>query len=81
MFLLSCENDIKKVQDLGKRRMGVEEGTNIESIFSNGGNLRADLKAPLMLRYLLDTPKVEFPKTLHVDFYDKIGRASCRERV
>ena len=70
MLLFSCENDIKKVQDFGKRKMGVEEGKNIESIFSQGGNLRADLKAPLMLRYLLDSPRVEFPNSVHVDFYD-----------
>lgn len=66
------------MQDLGKRRMGVEEGTNIESIFSNGGNLRADLKAPLMLRYLMDTPKVEFPKSLHVDFYDSAAHVESQ---
>ncbi len=72
-LFFSCENDIKKVQDLGKRRTGVEEGKNIESIFSQGGNLKADLKAPLMLRYLLDTPRVEFPNTLHVDFYDSVA--------
>lgn len=78
MLFFSCENDIKKVQDLGKRRTGVEEGKNIESVFSNGGNLKADLKAPLMLRYLLDTPRVEFPNSLHVDFYDSAAHVESQ---
>lgn len=70
MMIISCENDIKQVQALGKKKDGVEEGKNIESLLSTGGKLKADLKAPFMLRYLFDTPRVEFPNTLHVDFYD-----------
>jgi LPS export ABC transporter protein LptC len=69
-FVTSCENEIKTVQDLGKRTLGVEEAKNIESYMSQAGKMRAKLSAPLMLRYLLDTPKVEFTKTMHVDFFD-----------
>ena len=69
-LLSSCENDIKTVQNLGKKRLGVEEGKSIESILSTGGRLKANLKAPFMLRYLFDTPRVEFPNSLHVDFFD-----------
>jgi LPS export ABC transporter protein LptC len=69
-FVMGCENEIKTVQDLGKRTLGVEEGKNIESYMSQSGKMRAKLRAPFMLRYLLDTPKVEFPRTMHVDFYD-----------
>ena len=32
--------------------------------------MKAKLIAPLMLRYESDTIYVEFPKSLHVDFYD-----------
>lgn len=71
-FVCACENDIKKVQDLGKKKLGVEEGKNIESFLSQGGKMRAKLTAPFMLRYQMDTVKVEFPKTLHVDFYDSV---------
>jgi len=69
-LVAACENDIKKVQDLGKRRDGIEEGKNIEMIYSTAGKLKANLKAPFMLRFLQDTPRVEFTKTVHVDFYD-----------
>lgn len=69
-FVVSCENKIETVRELGKKKLGVEEGINIESYMSQSGKMKAKLTAPLMLRYLLDTPKVEFPKTMHVDFYD-----------
>jgi len=71
-FMCSCENNIKTVQDLGKKSPGVEEGKNIESFLSQAGKMKAKLLSPLMLRYLLDTPRVEFPTKLHVDFYDSL---------
>ncbi len=70
--MCSCENNLKAVQDLGKSKPGVEEGKNIESFLSQSGKMKAKLVSPLMLRYLLDTPRVEFPNKLHVDFYDSL---------
>jgi LPS export ABC transporter protein LptC len=72
VLILSCENDIKMVKALGDHKVGVEEGKNIESIMTNGGKTTAKLTAPLMLRYQTDVSKVEFPKSLHVDFYDSL---------
>lgn len=69
-FLLACENEIATVQNLGKKTLGVEEAYTIESYMSQNGKVKAKLTAPLMLRYLFDTPRVEFTKTMHVDFYD-----------
>jgi len=69
-FVLGCENDMAKVKALTEKKLGIEEGTNIESYLSQNGKVRAKLLAPKMVRYQLDTPKVEFPKSLHVDFYD-----------
>jgi LPS export ABC transporter protein LptC len=69
-LFISCENDIREIRALGERRTGIEEAKNIETIFTQGGNLRAKLNAPLMLRYQLDTPKTEFPNSLKVVFYD-----------
>jgi LPS export ABC transporter protein LptC len=69
-FVCSCENNIKQVQALGKKTPGVEEGINIESYLSQAGRMSAKLTAPRMLRYLLDTPRVEFTNRMHVDFYD-----------
>ncbi|MCW3106251.1 MAG: lptC [Segetibacter sp.] len=69
-FVWSCENDIGVVQKLNQKSISVEVGKQIESYLSEGGKIKAKLMAPLMLRYQQDTPKVEFPKTLHVDFYN-----------
>lgn len=70
IFFSGCENDIKDVEKFSKKEISVEEGKQIESFLSNGGVLKAKLKAPVFLRYQTQVPKVEFPKTLHVDFYD-----------
>jgi LPS export ABC transporter protein LptC len=66
----SCENDIKKVDSLLQKKTGVEEARQIESFFSEGGRVKAKLTSPLMRRYMIDSSYMEFPQTLHVDFYD-----------
>ncbi|WP_153800238.1 LPS export ABC transporter periplasmic protein LptC [Foetidibacter luteolus] len=69
LFLCACENDIKDVHALGKKKPGIDEVYNMVSYLSEVGRVKAKLTAPLMLRYQ-DTPRFTFPKTLHVDFYD-----------
>ena len=69
-LLLSCENDIDVVKNLGKSKPGVEEGKRIVTFWSTGGKVKAKLTSPLMYRYLNDSPRVEFPHTVHVDFFD-----------
>src|SRR5689334_14359384 len=69
-MLSSCENDPKVVDDLYKKQIAIEEGKNIESYMSQQGKVKAKLTAPYMLRYQADSPYIEFPRTLHVDFYD-----------
>jgi LPS export ABC transporter protein LptC len=69
-FIISCENDINKVRELNKKAVGIEEGKEIESYLSQDGKVKAKLNAPIMLRYLYDTPKVVFPKNLLVDFFN-----------
>jgi hypothetical protein len=69
-FVYGCENDPKVIDDLTKKVIMVEEAKNIESFLSQEGMMKAKLTAPLMLRVLSDTIYVEFPNTLHVDFYN-----------
>jgi LPS export ABC transporter protein LptC len=69
-FVLSCENDINEVKEFNNKKLGIDEATQIESYYSQAGKMRAKLTAPIMLRYQLDTSKVEFVKGLHVDFFD-----------
>jgi len=69
-FISSCENSEKMIEDWSKKKVMVEEGRKIESYLSQESKVKAKLTAPLMLRYEADTIYVEFPNSLHVDFYD-----------
>jgi LPS export ABC transporter protein LptC len=66
----SCENDEKVVNELFQKKVAVEEARNIESYLSQVGVVKAKLTSPYMLRVQADSPYMEFPKTMHVDFYN-----------
>lgn len=69
-FVCGCENDEKLIKELTENKVMVEEAIDVESYLSQEGIMKARLTAPVMLRVLADTLYVEFPKTLHVDFYN-----------
>ncbi|MFM2137887.1 MAG: hypothetical protein RJA57_194 [Bacteroidota bacterium] len=74
----SCENDSQKVTDWTKKVVMKEVALDIDSYFSQNGKMKARLRAPEMVRVLSDTLYVEFPRTLHVDFYDDSARIETR---
>ena len=74
LFISGCENDEAKLNELNKKKIMVDEVRSVQTIFSQRGALKAKLNAPLMLRYQADTVFLEFPKTLHVDFFDSTGK-------
>lgn len=65
----SCENDLTAIRNLQQSKLSVDEVTGVESFFSQAGKMKAHLTAPYMLRYSDTLPRVEFPNSLHVDFY------------
>ena len=67
---MACENSDEEIQALSSKRVAVEEALQIESYLSQGGQMRARLTAPVMNRYQTDSPYIEFPRTLHVDFFE-----------
>ena len=69
-FMFGCENTQKQIDDITQNKVMVDEVKNIQSYLSQQGVVKAKLKAPLMLRYERDSMYSEFPKSLHVDFYD-----------
>jgi len=70
-FMCACENDLNEVRELGRKKASIDEGKNIDSYLSMNGKMRAHLTAPLLLRYQGDSAKkAEFPKSLHVDFFN-----------
>jgi LPS export ABC transporter protein LptC len=77
-LLLSCENDEKKVKEWTENKIMKEEVNNIEAYLSQDGKMKAKLTSPQMLRVTADTVYVEFPKTLHVDFYNDSTKIESR---
>jgi LPS export ABC transporter protein LptC len=74
----ACENDVEKVNEGNERKPNIEEAFNIQSLLSQNGVLKAKLIAPYMLRYSMDTSYLEFTKTLHVNFYDSLGKVESQ---
>ncbi|WP_346237565.1 LPS export ABC transporter periplasmic protein LptC [Niabella insulamsoli] len=72
--LVSCENSESEINAFGKKAVQKDQAKKIESYLSQGGKVKARLTAPVMVRVVsqfnVDTPYVEFPKTLHVDFFN-----------
>lgn len=71
-FIGGCHNSYQEIQDLAKKKTAIDEAVNVESYFSQSGSVKAKLTAPEMLMAQSDSPTTEFPKTLHVDFYDSV---------
>ena len=73
VFLLAiagCENDEKEIREFTRKKMGVDEAKQIELLYSQAGKVKSKLTAPVMYRYQDTLPRVEFPNTLHLDFYN-----------
>ena len=78
IFLYACENDEARVKDLSKKKIGVEEARNIVLNYTIGGKTKAILTSPVMLNVQEAVPYVEFPKKLHVDFYNELGKVESK---
>ncbi len=71
IFLTACENNENEVNSLNKKELGIEIAKQVNINFTTGGKTKAILTSPLMLRYQDSIPYVEFPNSLHVDFYNE----------
>lgn len=66
-----CVNDIKKVEALSERGTGVEVARNIKTYYYGPtGRLKGVLTAPVLYRYVQDTPYIVLDSGLRVDFYN-----------
>lgn len=70
IFLYACENSPKDIEAFTNKQLGVEEARKVDINYTLGGRAKAKLTAPIMLRVQDTMPYVEFPQTLHVDFYN-----------
>lgn len=80
IVLFACENDQKEIDNWTKDIKLPEVAKFIDGTLSQNGVVKAKLKAPVMIRMegsSNDSVYTEFPKTLHVDFFnDSIKRES-----
>ena len=72
-FLCGCENKLEDVKNANSKSVGKDEAINVNIKYSIGGKKKAVLTSPLMYRVLNADNYVEFPKTIHVDFYNDTG--------
>jgi hypothetical protein len=70
VMISSCENKDSTIKQWTEKVIMKEEAKNVESYLSQNGKTRAKLTAPLMYRVSADTFYTEFPKALHVDFFN-----------
>jgi LPS export ABC transporter protein LptC len=68
-FIAGCGEKENTNQSLTKKA-GVEVAKDVVVRYSVGHNRKAFLKAPLMYRVADTVVYTEFPKSVHVDFYD-----------
>ena len=78
MLLASCGNSDKDLHEYNYKALGVEEIKDADINYTLGGNAKAKLRSPLMLRVQDASPYVEFPKKLHVDFFGESGVIDSR---
>ncbi|MDP4128572.1 MAG: LPS export ABC transporter periplasmic protein LptC [Bacteroidota bacterium] len=69
-MLAACENNMKDLPNFRQKHFGVDEGKQITAYMSESAKVKARLTAPYMRRNEVDSPYVEFPQSLHVDFYN-----------
>src|SRR5438309_3650042 len=78
LFVFGCENDPNTIKALTEQKVMIDEARQVQAYLSQSGKMRARLTAPLMLRYSADTQYIEFPKHLHVNFFDSLGRVESQ---
>lgn len=78
LVLVSCGNSDKELNEYNYKALGIEEIKDADINYTLGGNAKAKLRSPLMLRVQEASPYVEFPKKLHVDFFNESGAVDSR---
>ncbi|MBP6976970.1 MAG: LPS export ABC transporter periplasmic protein LptC [Bacteroidales bacterium] len=82
IVLSSCENDIRQINmTMPVDTLPVETIYNIEIEQSERGKLSLILTGPLMESYGGDDPYIEFPKGVHIVFYDTLKRMKSELRA
>lgn len=72
-ILCSCENDVKEVASLTKKKKPNSKGKNVSLIYSEKANVKITVSAPVMEEYGLEKDKyIEMREGIKVQFYDTL---------
>lgn len=72
LSMIACENNIAQINVLtAADELPVESGKNVEYIYSDSAIVRAKLNSSLVNRYAGKKNFMEFPKGMHVIFYNE----------
>jgi len=73
-FLISCENNVEKVNLLtAATELPAEESENIKIIYSDSGYSKMVIEAPKLERFNTEKAYTEFKDGIHVTFFNKLG--------
>ena len=78
VLLLSCGNSDKELNEYNSKALGIEEIKDADINYTLGGNAKAKLRSPLMLRVQEASPYEKKKKKLHVDFFSELGVVDSR---
>lgn len=83
LFLAACETDMAEVQQLtfeDKAPREIQE--NVKLIYTDSAVVKMELQAPLAQNFpQLERPYLEFPKGIHVRFFDRFGKEESNLRA
>ena len=79
-FLLSCENDIEKINALtSELNLPQQTGYDVEIVFTDSGTLKWKLYAPEINRFdSKENPYIEFPKGIKIIDFDREGNIESK---
>lgn len=77
LFLLSCETNTSKIDDIYKDRIQPNEtGQNIKMIYSDSANVLFVLESPkFIIRKIENEKTIDYPDGIKITFLDKQGTA------
>jgi len=78
VFFAGCENNEKDLPAFRKKQSGIEEARMVVSYYSQNAKIKSKLTSPYMLRNQMDSAYIEFPRTLHVDFFNDSMRVESQ---
>ncbi len=71
LLLTACTTNLDEAKKITTRtNTSIEKGTDVEIVFSEHGENRIVCTAPLLLRYAVEKPYMEFPSGMELKFFN-----------